>query len=87
VSEREEPSEPDERDLPALAEADLARSGYRPLLAWRVQWRRERIAQRRARVRAELARNRRGDPAVPTWALVVALVVVVAVVAAVVAFA
>jgi hypothetical protein len=80
-------TEPEEPDQSALAEADLTRSGYRPLVAWRVQWRRERMAQRRARVQAELDRNRRGEPIFPTWVLLVALAVLVAVVAAVVAFA
>ena len=63
------------------------RPGYRSLFAWRVQWRRERIAQRRERVRAELERNRRGEAMFPTWVLVVALVVLVAAVVALVAFA
>jgi hypothetical protein len=39
---------------------------------WRRYWQR-----RLDRMRAELERNRRGDPAIPTWVLAVALVVIV----------
>jgi len=36
------------------------------------------LARRRANARAEIERNRRGEPAIPTWVVVVALVVIVA---------
>ncbi|GHJ16442.1 MULTISPECIES: hypothetical protein [unclassified Micromonospora] len=36
------------------------------------------IDRRREKIRAEIARNRRGDHKVPTWAMAVALVVIVA---------
>jgi hypothetical protein len=35
------------------------------------------LARRREKARAEIERNRRGEPAIPTWVLVVTLVVLV----------
>jgi hypothetical protein len=43
----------------------------------RIRWRREKIA-------AEIERNRRGEPAVPTWLLAVLLVAILGAFAAVV---
>ncbi|MEV0647229.1 hypothetical protein AB0I28_18370 [Phytomonospora sp. NPDC050363] len=46
-----------------------------------------RLERRRAKIRAEIERNRRGDYKVPTWVLAVALVVFVAGWAALIVFA
>ncbi|MCW2641275.1 MAG: hypothetical protein JWP76_3581 [Dactylosporangium sp.] len=49
-----------------------------------VGWAVRRISWRREKIAAEIERNRRGEPAVPTWLLAVLLVAILGALAAVV---
>jgi hypothetical protein len=53
-----------------------AEAGSRPLdmVGWAVQ----RIRGRREKIAAEIERNRRGEPAIPTWVLAVLSVTIIA---------
>ncbi|GAA1798069.1 hypothetical protein GCM10009835_15300 [Planosporangium flavigriseum] len=52
------------------------RSAELPLRSDMVGWAVQRVRRRRNRISAEIERNRRGEPVVPTWVLTVLLAVI-----------
>ena len=91
-SPRRGPAEPESPDqLPPPVEAD---EGVRlpPLLGKRprvdpYKAHYSRVQRRRDKIRAEIERNRAGEPSIPTWVLALILVVLVGGLAAIVIFA
>ncbi|WP_240942782.1 hypothetical protein [Planosporangium thailandense] len=77
----------DDATAPEPAAAHTAPDGRAGTEASRldmVAWAVRRIERRRSRIAAEIERNRRGEPAIPTWILAVALIAILGAWAAVV---